>query len=346
MVGVLSMPLSFGKRRMPAIGLGTASYPSVSAEAMRLAVSEAIAAGFRHFDAAAIYHSEQPLGDAIADALRQGLVERDELFITTKLWCTDAHPGLVIPALRESLRKLQLEYVDLYLIHWPVSLKPQEMKSHIDPEDLLPMDLKSVWEEMEECQKLGLVKTIGVSNFSCKKLDQILATANIPPAVNQVEMHPLWQQKKLMEFCKEKGILVSAYSPLGSNGAPWGSTNVMECRELKEIALAKGKSLAQICLRWIYEQGASIIVKTFNKGRMKENLAIFDWNLSEDELQKISQLPQVKGCRASEFTSTNGPYKSPEELWDDKKGKMIVPTLTTTFADICYPSTIFKNFWR
>ncbi|PKU80821.1 non-functional NADPH-dependent codeinone reductase 2 [Dendrobium catenatum] len=311
------MTLSSDEKGMPAVGLGTVSYPPVSREAMQSAFFEAIDAGYRHFDTASMYQTESPLGNAIAEALRQGLVgRRDELFITTKLWGTDNYAGSVIPSLRESLRELQLDYVDLYLVHWPVSIKPSKVKYPFLAEDVLPMDMKSVWEEMEECQKLGLAKSIGVSNFSCKKLDQILATAKIPPAVNQVEMHPLWQQKKLTNFCKEKGIVVSAYSPLGANGAPWGTIKVMECRELKEIAAARGKSIAQISLRWIYEQGASIIVKTFNKERMKENLDIFDWKLSEEDLYKIEQLPQYKGCRGTEFLNHNGGFKSLEELWD------------------------------
>lgn len=108
------------------------------------------------------------------------------------------------------------------------------------------MDFRSVWEAMEECHKLGLAKSIGVSNFSCKKLENLLATAKIPPAVNQVEISPLWQQKKIREFCEEKGIHVTAYSPLGAKGMLWGTNNVMECQVLKEIAAARGKSMAQM----------------------------------------------------------------------------------------------------
>ncbi|RWR75133.1 methylecgonone reductase-like protein [Cinnamomum micranthum f. kanehirae] len=179
------------------------------------------------------------------------------------------------------------------------------------------MDFKAVWEAMEECQRLGLVKSVGVSNFSCKKLSQLMVNAKIPPAVNQVQLNPAWQQRKLRDFCEENGILVSAWAPLGASGASWGSLAVMDSPILKEIAAAKGKSTAQVSLRWIYQQGVSVIVKSFNKERMKENLGIFDWELSEEELQQISQMPQHRGVSGQLFISPNGPYKTVQELWDD-----------------------------
>ncbi|PON83762.1 Aldo/keto reductase, partial [Trema orientale] len=211
---------------------------------------------------------------------------------------------------------LMVDYIDLYLIHWPVAVTPGKAFP-FSKEDILPMDFKSVWESMEECQRLGLTKAIGVSNFSCKKIEILLATAKIPPAVNQVEMNPVWQQRKLEEFCKEKGIVITAYSPLGGDGAPTGTNKVMECEILREIAEAKGKTIAQVCLRWAYEQGISFIVKSFNKERMKENLGIFDWSLSLDELQKIKQIPQQKRFVGQDFVAEEGPYKSSiQELWD------------------------------
>ncbi|KAL4302264.1 hypothetical protein GQ457_10G028350 [Hibiscus cannabinus] len=306
------------EKGIPLLGFGTAEYPfGASIDTMKDTIIQAIRVGYRHFDTAALYRTEQPLGEAIVDALRLGLIRsRDELFITSKLWCSDAHRDRVVPALQRTLRSLKLEYLDLYLVHWPASVKPGEMELPVKKEDLVPIDLNSVWEAMEECQGLGLTKSIGVSNFSCKKLETILSTAKIPPSVNQVEMNPMWQQKKLRNFCREKGILVSVYSPLGAKGTLWGSNRVIESETLKEIAHAKGKSLAQVCLRWAYEQGVCVLVKSFNKERMEQNLDIFDWKLSADELHKISQLPQCKGFPAGEFVSKDGPYKSLEELWD------------------------------
>ncbi|XP_022775564.1 non-functional NADPH-dependent codeinone reductase 2-like [Durio zibethinus] len=311
--------LRWSGQKMPITGFGTASDPVEGSELVtKLAVLQAIKLGYRHFDTASLYGTEQPLGEAITEAISLGLIKtRDELFITSKLWCIDAHGELVLPALRRSLENLKMEYLDLYLIHWPLSVKKGIQGVSGDEEYFIfPMDFSSVWAAMEDCQRLGLTKSIGVSNFSCKKVANILAIAKIPPAVNQVEVNPLWQQNKLREFCHANGILLSAYSPLGAIGTSWGSNRVLECEVLKEIAEAKGKTVAQVCLRWAYEQGVSIIVKSFNGERMKQNLDIFNWSLSEDELKKINDIPQSRGCRGEEFLSKNGPFKTLEELWD------------------------------
>ncbi|OMO60788.1 Aldo/keto reductase [Corchorus capsularis] len=284
---------------IPVIGLGTSSSPRVSPEATKAAIIEAIKVGYRHFDTASLYGTEQPLGEAIAEALRLGLINsRDELYITSKLWSTSADKDLIIPAIKKSLRNLQLDYLDMYLIHWPLKLS-EEAKLPPQKEHVFPLDIKSVWEAMEECKNLGLTKGIGVSNFTCKNLEELLSIAKIPPAINQVELNPLWRQKKLREFCKEKGIHVTAYSPLGAFKTSWGDNRILECDILEEIAKAKGKTTAQISLRWLYEQGVSMVAKSFNKERMKQNLEIFDWSLTQEESNKISQLPQTKGLKVA-----------------------------------------------
>ncbi|KAI4313610.1 hypothetical protein L6164_026573 [Bauhinia variegata] len=313
------IPLSSSQTAIPAIGFGTAMLPldASTHQTVKESVLHAIKLGYRHFDTAAIYQSEQPLGEAIEEALSLGLINsRDELFITSKLWCGYAHYHLVLPALQMTLKNLKLEFIDLYLIHFPAGLKP-ETKLPFKKEDIIPMDFESVWKAMEECQKLGLTKSIGVSNFSCKKIGALLATATIPPAVNQVDMNPLWHQKKLRQYCGDKGIHVTAHSPLGAKGTPWGQSWVMDCEELKDIADAKGKSVAQVCMRWLYEQGVSVVVKSSNKERMKENLDIFGWELSLQDLEKISQLPQRKGFLGEAFISDDGPFKTLEDIWDD-----------------------------
>ncbi|XP_057485614.1 non-functional NADPH-dependent codeinone reductase 2-like isoform X1 [Actinidia eriantha] len=312
--------LSGTDKTIPLVGFGTAVYPLPlqPSQTMKESILRAIEIGYRHFDSAAVYVSEQSLGEAIADAIQQGFIEsRDQLFITSKLWCSDAHHDLVLPALQKSLKNLGLEYLDLYLIHFPVSSTPGKYEGPIKEEDIIPMDLKSVWEAMEECKTVGLTKSIGVSNFSCKKLQLLLATANIPPAVHQVEMNPLWQQKKLREFCERNGIHVTAYSPLGAKGTIWGSSQVMECEVLNDIAKAREKTVAQVCLRWVHEQGVSVVVKSFNEERMKENLDIFDWKLSEEECEKINQISQTKGCRGVLLIlKDDGSYKFSEDIWD------------------------------
>ncbi|CAL5400115.1 unnamed protein product [Camellia sinensis] len=225
---------------IPVVGVGTATWSFVASEIMKESILNALKLRYRHFDAAAVYQSEQTLGEAIAQALQLGLIQsRTELFITSKLWCCDAYPDRVLPA------RLELEYLDLYLIHFPISLKSGGYEVPFSNKDLLPMDFKAVWEAMEECHKLGLAKHIEVSNFSCKKIQQLLLASKIPPVVNQRGGEPSWQQKKLRKFCEKKGIHVTAYSPLGARGTLWGTNQVMDCETLKEIADAKGKTVAQ-----------------------------------------------------------------------------------------------------
>ncbi|KAI3778719.1 hypothetical protein L2E82_08102 [Cichorium intybus] len=288
---------SDGPRPIPVIAMGTASESGLLGNddvVKSSTIIEAIKLGYRHFDTAAIYRTEKPLGEAIREALRLGLIKsRSELFITTKLWCTSADRHLVLPAINHSLQNLGLEYVDLYLIHWPIKSIQDEIKFPIPKECVATLDIKAVWAAMEECQNIGLTKSIGVSNFYPKIIQQILSFAKIQPAVNQVEMNPLWQQKKLVQFCKENNILVTAYSPLGGFGNyVWGHNRVMECDILQEIAKSKGKTVAQISLKWLYEQGVSIAVKSFNTERMKQNLDIFSWSLTKEELEKIDKIPQ------------------------------------------------------
>lgn len=173
---------------MPLIGMGTAALSLPPSHHLSSILINAIKVGYRHFDTAASYGSEEPLGRAVAEAIERGLIKsRDEVFITSKLWCNCNHPDLVLPALNNTLGKLGMEYVDLYLVHFPLRIKKESATSTFAKEDILPSwDMKGTWEAMEECCRLGLAKSIGVSNFSCKKLSQLLQYATIPPAVNQV----------------------------------------------------------------------------------------------------------------------------------------------------------------
>ncbi|KAH7679866.1 Aldo-keto reductase protein, partial [Dioscorea alata] len=285
--------------KIPVLGMGTAAYPIPEPELVERAIFEAMKLGYRHFDTASLYQSEQPLGQAISRAIRSGIIkDRDELFITTKLAVADTYPGAVVPALRKSLSELGIEYVDLYLIHAPMRVRG-EKRFVFTKEDMMPFDSKGTWEGMEQCYELGLAKSIGVCNFPIDKLKFLLSHAKIPPAVNQVEMHPLWQQNELIDFCRKNYIHVSAYSPLGGTGSFWGKREVLHLKEIKEIARAKGKTAAQICLRWALERGVNVLPKSFNKERLEENKDIFGWRLSEDEVQIISLIPQLVGDDAS-----------------------------------------------
>nr|GEY30797.1 D-galacturonate reductase-like [Tanacetum cinerariifolium] len=286
---------SDGRRPIPLVGMGTATLAE-GHDQVKAGIIGAIKVGYRHFDTASIYKTEKALGEAIKEALNLGLINsRGDLFITTKLWCNSTQGHLVVPAMKHSLEDLGLEYVDLYLIHWPITLHDlNEFKVPVPKGCIAAINIKDVWEGMEKCQDLGLTKSIGVSNFSPRLIEEILSFAKIPPAVNQVEMNPVWQQKRLNDFCKRNDILLTGYSPLGASGAKWGHNRVMESDVLQDIAKARGKTIAQIALRWIYEQGVSFVVKSFNKERMQQNIDIFNWSLTEDELSKISKIPQQK----------------------------------------------------
>ncbi|KAG9457650.1 hypothetical protein H6P81_002158 [Aristolochia fimbriata] len=233
----------------------------------------------------------------------------------------------------ERRRNLGLEYVDLYLIHWPIASRRREIKAILDKNDMEAMDVKAVWESMETASALGLAKSIGVSNFSSKKLQDLLTIANIPPAVNQVEMNVGWQQKKLMEFCKQKGIHVTAWAPLSCIGARQGSVNILTSPILREIAEAKGKSVAQVALRWLHNQGVSVIAKSFKKERMEENLGIFGWQLTKEEEQKISQMPQRRGQPKSSYRP-----RSPKEMHREESPKqhpdLVIPVLKEDASEL------------
>nr|URS65385.1 rhazimal reductase [Alstonia scholaris] len=304
--------------KMPLVGFGTCvPDPIPPLEELAGIFLEAIKVGYRHFDTASSYGTEEALGRAVAQAIETGLVNgREEFFISSKLWCEDADLDLILPALKKTLGNMGLDYLDLSMIHMPVRVRKGAEMFNYTKEDLLPFDIQGTWKAMEECNKLGLAKSIGVSNYSCEKLTKLLENATVPPAVNQVEMNVVWQQRKLLPFCKEKNIHVTAWSPLLSYGAVWGSNAVMENPILVEIAASKNKTVAQVALRWIYEQGASFIMRTFNKDRMFENVQIFDWELTKEELDKIQKIPQRRGTLGEDFIHPEGPIKSVEDLWD------------------------------
>lgn len=302
---------------MPMLGLGTGSDGSLSYQDRKSAISTALQIGYRHFDTASVYKSEGFLGDALVDALQTGLVKREDLFVTSKLWCSDAHPEGVLPALQKSLSELQLEYLDLYLVHWPFRFKEGVSGIPTSADDLLPFDLQGTWKAMEQCAKQGLTKAIGVSNFTSKKIGDLLEFAEIPPAVNQVEMHPKWQQKKLREACSKANIHICAWSPLGAPLMSWGSVTVLDDSIIKDIALKHGKTPAQVVLRWGLDQGVSVLPKSFNKSRMTENFQIFGWHLTDEDHENISKIEQKKNVYLQVLCDpVNGPYKSVADLWD------------------------------
>ncbi|CAN1267089.1 NADPH-dependent aldo-keto reductase, chloroplastic [Linum perenne] len=301
--------------RMPLMGLGTYSAQNDSYSTQH-AIHLALQVGYRHFDTAKIYGSESNVGKALTDAFSQGNVEREDVFVTSKLWGSDHHDP--VSALRRTLKNLRMEYLDLYLVHWPVKLKPWASSPMPQESEFDGLDLESTWAGMERCIELGLCRSIGVSNFSSPKIQSLLRFATIPPAVNQVEMHPMWRQTRLREVCEENNIHVSAYSPLGGPGNAWGSTAVVESPIVRAIAHEHGASPAQVALQWGLSKGASVIVKSFNSKRIKENMDAFHLRLDDEEIDEIDRLlPESKIMRGDFLINdTTSPYRSLEELWD------------------------------
>ncbi|KAK6250432.1 NADP-dependent oxidoreductase domain - like 10 [Theobroma cacao] len=299
---------------VPLIGLGTYSFNN-DRETTEQAVHVALKMGYRHLDTAKIYGSEPAVGNALRLAIEDERIRREDVFVTSKLWSADHHDP--VSALKQTLRNLGMEYVDMYLVHWPVKLKPWACYAVPKEEDFEQLDLESTWAGMEKCLDMGLCRCIGVSNFSSKKVERLLEFASVPPAVNQVEMHPMWRQRKLREICADHKIHVSAYSPLGGPGNAWGSTAVVENPLIKSIALKHQATPAQVALNWGLSNGASVIVKSFNPDRLKENVASFDLKLDDEDLLEIDKLEERKMMRGEFLVNdTTSPYKTLEDLWD------------------------------
>ncbi|TQD98529.1 hypothetical protein C1H46_015777 [Malus baccata] len=301
---------------MPVIGLGTYSFQN-DRKTTELAVHVALKMGYRHFDTAKIYGSEPALGNALTEAMHDGKVEREDIFVTSKLWGSDHHDP--VAGLKQTLKNMGMEYLDMYLVHWPVKLKPWACNPIPDEDEFEPLDLETTWSGMEKCLDLGLCRCIGVSNFSTKKIEQLLDFASVPPAVNQVEMHPLWRQRKLRDFCGDHNIHVSAYSPLGGPGHSWGSTLVVNSPTIRAIANKRKATPAQVALRWGLSKGSSMIVKSFSPERIKENFGAIDLKLDGQDFMEIDKLEERKIMRGEFLVNeTTSPYKTIQDLWDDE----------------------------
>ncbi|KAF5276032.1 hypothetical protein FQA39_LY00828 [Lamprigera yunnana] len=273
------------ENKIPIIGLGTSQASSVE---VIQAVKDAIDIGYRHIDCAFIYKNEKDVGTALAAKISDGTVKREDLFITSKLWNTYHRPGIVETALRRSLKDLRLEYVDLYLVHWPLGYKEEEQSNNqeIQPQ-FSDYDYVDTWKAMEEIQKKGLAKSIGLSNFNKHQIERVLEKAEILPVVNQIERHPYFNQEKLIDFCKSKNIEIIAYSPFGSPGRFQNRMKLLEDDRLKKIANKYNKTPAQIALRWQIQKNVVVIPKSINKSRLRENFDIFNFTLSLEDMSVI-----------------------------------------------------------
>ncbi|AZV63127.1 aldo/keto reductase [Peribacillus frigoritolerans] len=251
---------------MPWFGLGV--FKVEEGPELVNAVKMAIKHGYRSIDTAAIYENEEGVGQGIREGLKEAGISREDLFVTSKVWNADLGYESTIAAYEKSLQKLGLEYLDLYLIHWPVEGK-----------------YKEAWRALETLYKEGKVKAIGVSNFQIHHLKDLMEDAEVKPMVNQVECHPRLTQKEVQAFCKEQGIQFEAWSPLMQG-------ELLDNEVLQAIATKHGKSVAQVILRWDLQNGIVTIPKSTKEHRIVENSTVFDFELTEEEMNQIDGLNQ------------------------------------------------------
>ena len=258
--------------RIPVLGFGT--WQSADGDEAYNAVLSALRAGYRHIDTAAAYENEESVGKAINDFMKESGVSRKDLFVTTKLWNGDHGRTLTEKAIDSSLSKLRLDYLDLYLIHWPNPLKFRDCWEEKNAES---------WKEMEDACRDGKIRAIGVSNFWEHHIEALLKTASIKPVVNQIKICPGQSQKKLVEYSKKLGMVVEGYSPLGTGA-------IFSNEFMKSLSEKYKRSIAQICIRWSLQSGCVPLPKSVTESRIKENLNVFDFELDAEDIEKIANL--------------------------------------------------------
>jgi diketogulonate reductase-like aldo/keto reductase len=310
--------------QMPAIGLGTFGSDHASADEVATAVEDAVVVGYRHFDCASVYGNESEIGHALEHIMAGG-VKREQLWITSKLWNDKHGEKDVIPSCRQSLADLRLDYLDLYLVHWPfpnfhppgcdVTSRSKDAKPYVHA------DFMKTWRKMEELVDLGLVRHIGTSNMTIPKLKFVLRDARIKPAVNQMELHPHFQQPELFEFVRSNGIVPVGYCPIGSPGRPERDRTSKDTAPIEDPAIIKianrlGVHPAVVCVKWAVQRGQVPIPFSTNRNHYLGNLeGVVGEPLTEFEMREIGKID--RNCRLIKgqvFLWKEG--QSWEDLWD------------------------------
>ncbi|MEA5141132.1 aldo/keto reductase [Arcicella rigui] len=307
--------------KIPMLGLGT--WKSAKGEIYQT-VRKAIEIGYRHFDCALIYGNEHEIGQAISDAINNKEVTRNELWITSKLWNNRHKIVDIQPTIEITLDSLRLDYLDLYLIHWPVALinSVNYPKDGSEMIDLKHIPLAETWQGMIALKENNLTKHIGVSNFSIKKINELINETGVCPEALQLELHPFLQQNKIVEFANANNIILTGFCPLGSSDRPLnrisaGEPKLFENKTIIDIAQEKGNTPAQIMLAWAINRGTSVIPKSVNPQRLKENLEAATIELSSLEMEKINQLDQHYRYIKGDFWCLEGSGYTLENLWDE-----------------------------
>lgn len=293
-----------GGVKMPALGYGTwqANYDS-----LEKGLEEALKTGYRHIDTAQTYENEETIGKVLKRWFDEGKLAREDVFVTTKLSFRTMYPEKVEECLKESLRKLQLDYVDLYQIHFPITIVDTGSDVYGHPS----VDYLDIWKKMEDQYFAGRAKSIGVSNFSVQKIERILKNCRVAPANNQIEMHIYLQQKNLVDFCTQNGITVAGYASLGTpgfndymikHGYPKKKLpNLFADKTVVAVAKKHSKTSAQVLIRFLLQLGVSTVPKSVTPARIRENFDVFDFELDESDMAALRALDVGSAARIVDF---------------------------------------------
>ncbi|KAM7542257.1 hypothetical protein Aperf_G00000012350 [Anoplocephala perfoliata] len=275
---------------IPTLGFGTFYVPK---DVVAKAIQDAFDAGYRHFDCAMFYENEKEVGEGIAKSLKKHGLKREDIFVTSKLWCDKHDPKVVRKACEETVRNLGVDYLDLYLVHFPVPFHVKEGRNRYsdDPDDFVLEyhKLEDTWSAMEKLIPAGLVKSIGVSNYNSRQIERIIKHGKIVPAVNQVEVNLHWLNTKLIDFCQSKNIIIEGYSVLGNPGFPKNKGKpILELEPVVKIAKVHNVTPAQVLIRHALQRNIVVLAKSVTPERIRSNYDVMGFELKEEEMNQLN----------------------------------------------------------